>query len=231
MSVRSLNSVEVANDLYGRVTVDGEFEMLHGADANQDTDITIWQYSTSSTATDNWTGNPFTSSVIKPTAISVENPGRWLKRKCLVQGDWNQATSTHPEYIKNKPSIPSALSVAVTSIAAAARNFDQAYQVDTDQYAEIRVSVSITCTLSLAGGTSGEVFLEYSADGSTGWTLAGKLAGSNTGTLTIGLNTSQITGGEVSCMLEPGYYWRLRTNTISGTPTYAFTGGTESVYN
>ncbi len=121
-------------------------------------------------------------------------------------------------------------SPVVTSIASGARNFNQAYQLSTTKYSDIRVSSQISCSLSLAGGQSGQIFLEYSADGSTGWTLAGLVPSSNTGTLTVGLNTVQISGGQISTPLPPGYYWRLRTNNVTGTPTYTFTGGVEVIY-
>lgn len=121
-------------------------------------------------------------------------------------------------------------SPVITSVATGARNFNQAYQVSTTKYVDVRVCAQVSCNLSLSGGQSGQVFLEYSADGSTNWTLAALVPASNTGTLTIGLNTTQISGGQASIILPPSYYWRMRTNNVTGTPTYTFTGGTETVY-
>lgn len=118
---------------------------------------------------------------------------------------------------------------APTAISSGARNFNQAYQLSSTAYSKISVSPQIACSLSLAGGASGQVILEISPDGSTGWIFCKMIAGSNTGSLTIGLNTSQISGGCMDQDLPPGYYWRLRTNNVSGTPTYTFNGGSETI--
>ncbi len=119
----------------------------------------------------------------------------------------------------------------VTSTASGARNFNQAYQVSSTKYVDIRVSASISNSLTLSGGSSGEVYLEYSADGSTGWALAGRAANASTGTVVVGISTTAIGGGQMGVILPPGYYWRLRTNNVSGTPTYTFTGGVEILYS
>jgi hypothetical protein len=116
-----------------------------------------------------------------------------------------------------------------TAIASGGRNFNQAYQVSSTSYSKISLSPQISCTLSLSGGSSGQVILEISQDGSTGWIFCKMLTASNTGTLTVGLNTTQITGGALDQDLPPGYYWRLRTNNVAGTPTYTFNGGSETI--
>src|SRR6185437_3396256 len=115
-------------------------------------------------------------------------------------------------------------------IASGARNFNQAYQVSTTSQSHISVSPQLSCSLSLSGGTSGTIVLEISANGSTGWIFQGEISGSNTGTLTIGLNTTQITGGQMTADLPAGYYWRLTTTNVTGTPTYTFNGGYYTTY-
>lgn len=117
-----------------------------------------------------------------------------------------------------------------TAIAAGDRNFNQAYQISATRPARISVSVELSCSLSLSGGTSGQVILETSADGSTNWIFSGMVTASNTGSLTIGLNTTQISGSSLVENLPIGYYWRIRTNTITGTPTYTFNGGNQRTY-
>lgn len=117
-----------------------------------------------------------------------------------------------------------------TAIAAGARNFNQAYQVSSTLQSRIQVSSSISCNLSLSGGQSGVVTLEISANGSTGWIYIGEIPASNTGTLTIGLNTTQISGGQLTADLPAGYYWRLTTSNVVGTPTYTFRGGSYITY-
>lgn len=113
---------------------------------------------------------------------------------------------------------------------SSSRSFNFAYQLSASRWSQLWVSATISCSLSLTSGQSGEVFLEYSADGSTNWTLCGKISGSNTGTLTIGLNTTQLSGSQLSILLPPGYYWRMRTNNVTGTPTYTLHGGSKIIY-
>lgn len=117
-----------------------------------------------------------------------------------------------------------------TAIASAGRNFNQAYQISSSVQSHISVSPQLSCNLSLAGGQSGTVILEISANGTSGWIFEGELVGSNTGTLTIGLNTTQLTGTQLSADLPIGYYWRLTTTNVTGTPTYTFNGGNYTTY-
>lgn len=119
---------------------------------------------------------------------------------------------------------------APTAIASGGRNFNQSYQLSSTRPSKIKVSVNISCSLTLTSGASGEVILEISPNGSSGWVYAGQISGSNTGSLSIGINTTQITGATIDEDLPAGYYWRLRTNNITGTPTYIFNGGNERVY-
>lgn len=116
------------------------------------------------------------------------------------------------------------------AIAAGARNFGTAYQISTTVQSSISVSSQLSCALSLTGGQSGTITMEISPNGSTGWIYIGQISGSNTGTLTVGLSTNQITGGSIRAELPIGYYWRLTTNNLVGTPTYTFNGGSYITY-
>lgn len=84
-------------------------------------------------------------------------------------------------------------------------------------------SIDITTTLSLTGGTSGKVTLQEATSSSfaSGVTTVAQYTNSNTGTLTIGLNTSQIGTAVLSGVIPPGYYYRFATTNITGTPTYS----------
>ncbi len=114
MSVRVSNAAEVKADLYGRITTDGEYEMLFGETANGDIPLSMWQYDASSSASDDFEGG-----VIKPT-LQTGN-GRWLRRWKLIQPDWNQSDDSAQDYIKNKPNVSIlAPSGAITMYGAAA---------------------------------------------------------------------------------------------------------------
>lgn len=117
-----------------------------------------------------------------------------------------------------------------TAITSGSRNFNQAYQVSSTVQSRISVSAKMSCVLSLTAGASGTILLEISANGTSGWIYQGEINGSNTGSLTIGLNTTQITGGQLIADLPAGYYWRLTTTNVSGTPTYTFNGGSYTTY-
>lgn len=119
---------------------------------------------------------------------------------------------------------------APTAIASGAKSFNTAYQVSSTNASNISVSPQITCALSLTGGASGIITLDISPNGTSGWITVGTLPGSNTGTLTIGLATSQISGGQLSYDLPIGYYYRMTTNNVTGTPTYTFNGGAYKIY-
>jgi hypothetical protein len=109
------------------------------------------------------------------------------------------------------------------------RLFNTAYRMSTTNMVEVRLSAQVSCNLSLSGGQSGQIILEKSANGTSNWIQVGIIPASNTGTLTVGLNTTQISGGQISTTLPIGWYWRLRTNNITGTPTYTFFGGEKEI--
>lgn len=85
----------------------------------------------------------------------------------------------------------------------------------------VNASVDITTTLSLTGGTAGKVALqEATSSGFTSPITVAQYTNSNTGTLTIGLNTSQIGTASLSAIVPQSYYYRLVTTNVTGTPTY-----------
>ena len=112
-----------------------------------------------------------------------------------------------------------------TLTAMTTKSLNVAYQVSTTKDTRICVSAKVTCNLSLTGGADGSIILEISPNGSTGWVFAGEIDGSNTGTLTVGLNTTQKTGSTLYAPVKAGYYWRLRTVTNSGTPVFSWNAG------
>lgn len=126
-------------------------------------------------------------------------------------------------------SIPPTFSVP-TSISSGARSFNTAYQISSTRPCKISISPQIACVLSLTTGQAGNVQLQISANGTTGWITIGQLTASSTGTLVIGLNTSQVSGTQLVSELPIGYYWKALTTNTTGTPTYTFNGGSQTVY-
>lgn len=86
----------------------------------------------------------------------------------------------------------------------------------------VNASVSITSTISLTTGQTGTVSLQY-ADNSgftTNLVTVQSFSNGNTGSLTIGLNLSQVATAALTGIVPAGKYYRLLTTNVTGTPTY-----------
>lgn len=147
-------------------------------------------------------------------------PNPTLSTSGVSAGDYMTVT------VNTKGLVSAGRNPAFTSLSNTDRVLNTAYQISTTNWCEINVSSKIASNLSLSGGQSGSIILEKSANGSTGWTYVGEIDGSSTGTLTLGLNTTQINGASLYTKLPPGYYWRLRT---TGTGTFTFNGGEQTI--
>lgn len=133
-------------------------------------------------------------------------------------------------FIGNTLNIPTPPTLTInipTNIASGTRSFGTAYRESATDAYNISLGVQLSCNLSLSGGQSGYVELEISANGTTGWSVIGgqRVSGSNIGSLTIGLNTTQITGAPLEYDIPLGYYYRMISTNVTGTPTYSFIGG------
>lgn len=115
------------------------------------------------------------------------------------------------------------LAAQARSFSTPARALDTAYQPSASKDTLGFWSVSVPCALSLTGGENGAVVLEYADNSgmSTNLVTVGTFRNGNTGTLTLGLNTLQIYGGQISGVIPAGKYFRLRTVDTTGTPTQA----------
>lgn len=139
-----------------------------------------------------------------------------------IQSDWSQTNTSSLDYIKNKP--------AARSQSAVTRSIGSTgFQVSTTRDSEVHYSIEISTTLSLTGGQTGTVFLEISSDNST-WVEAGRFTNGNTGSLTIGLNLTQIQGGQLSAYVPTSYYVRLRSSSVTGSPTFSYRSGQEMLF-
>lgn len=133
--------------------------------------------------------------------------------------------------VDTKGRVTSAGNMSVpTAISSGGRNFNQAYQISASAQTKISISASISCNLTLSGGQAGNVQLQISPNGSTGWITMAQLTASNTGLVVVGVSTTQISGGQLVADVPAGYYWRAVTTNTTGTPTYTFNGGHEITY-
>lgn len=101
------------------------------------------------------------------------------------------------------------------------KSLNTSYQLSMYRDAMVSYSVQITSTLSLSGGQSGTTNLQTSPDNST-WTTIATQVNNNTGSLTIGLNTSNVQSGSLTGFVPAAYYVRIST---SGSSTFAWQSG------
>lgn len=95
------------------------------------------------------------------------------------------------------------------------------YQPSTTRDAMVTTGASIVATLSLSGGQTGQVLIQISPDNVT-YTTVATLVNGNTGSLTIGLNTTQSQSCSAAFMVPKGFYFKLVS---SGTATMTALAG------
>lgn len=113
----------------------------------------------------------------------------------------------------------------VTTAAAA-----NGFQLSSTRDAVASYSVQVSTTATIGGNASGYVALEIAATNSTtaaDWKEIGRVTNSQTISLAIILQSVQISGGILMGVIPSGYYVRLRTVNVSGTPTYTYNSGQE----
>lgn len=96
----------------------------------------------------------------------------------------------------------------------------------------VMYSVNIVTTASIGGASAGEILLEISPTNSSTstWTVVNRIKNSQTITLAIVLNSVQDITYTIMGNVPAGYYVRLRSATISGTPTYTYITGQETQF-
>lgn len=139
------------------------------------------------------------------------------------QADWNETDSDSVAFIKNKPTFSS------RSQSSATRSLNNVFQISSTRDSLVNYSVEISCTLNLATGQAGTVYLEIASDSSFTSNVqeVARFYNQNSGSLTIGLNLTQSTASTLSGYVPAGYYCRLRTENAIGTPTFTYRSGQE----
>lgn len=115
--------------------------------------------------------------------------------------------------------------------STATRALNTIYRVSTTRPAWVTYSVQLTVTATIAGGQNGDVVLEIASDAAF-TTAVQTLSISGLGqvySLAVAIQGVQPQTGVVSGFIPAGYYARLRTVNNTGTPTYLFRAGQETV--
>lgn len=198
----------------------------------------------------NWTANSGPAAILnKPTLSPVATSGSYADLvgvptipAAQVNTDWNAssgkaqllnkpslaAVAVSGSYtdLTNKPTIP-----AAASQSSVTRSLNTAFQISSTRNAFVSYSVQLTVTASISGGQNGDVILEIASDsGFTTNVQTVSIAGlGQTYTLAIALQGVQPQTGVVSGFVPVGYYTRLRTVNNTGTPTYSYRAGQETL--
>lgn len=106
------------------------------------------------------------------------------------------------------------------------------FQISATRDAEASYSVAIGTSVSLSGNSSGYVALEICPTNSAtaaNWVEVSRVTSGQSGTLVLGLTLNQSGGSPNFARVPAGYYAKLRSVNVSGTPTYALNGQQEVI--
>lgn len=114
----------------------------------------------------------------------------------------------------------------IQTVAAQANGFRLSTTLDT----LVNYSVAITTTATIGVAASGVVVLEVCATNSAAagdWQEIGRVSVGQTISVAVALQSIGISSGQLSGIVPAGYYARLRSSNVSGTPTYTYNSGQE----
>lgn len=104
------------------------------------------------------------------------------------------------------------------------------FTVSADRNSRVYYTISISCTATIGGASSGTVKLQASLDGGATWNDAPSIGNSNTVTLAIALNSVSINTSPLIFELPAGALCKFVTTT-SGTTTITWVNGIEVTYD
>lgn len=115
---------------------------------------------------------------------------------------------------------------SIVTTAAAANG----WQLSSTRDASVFYSVNVNTTATIAGNADGYIVLEVAATNSTtasDWKEVSRTRNGQALSLALTLQSVQNIGGELMNIVPAGYYARLRSVNVSGTPTYTYVSGQE----
>lgn len=180
--------------------------LIRGVSVIGDTLPEVWAYDAASTATDDGV------TVLKPNSLTITDPGRYLR-----------------QFVINAP-LTRTFNNAPGRALVSVNNVANGFQISSSKDTSVNYSVSISTSVSLSGNSSGYAVLEICSTNSVtpgDWAEIARTASGQSGSLVVGLVLNQTGGGNLSGMVPAGYYARIRTVNVSGTPTYAMNGQQE----
>lgn len=169
------------------------------------------------------------------TPYSASNPSSFVSQSgartavsLTTTGTSGAATYNSSTGVLNVPNYtPPA--VPARSQSAATRALNTVFQVSATRDALVNYSVQCTITASIAGGQSCDVVLEIATDAAftAGVQTVGIVGTGQTYTLAVAIQGVQPQTAQVTGYVPAGYYARLRTVNVTGSPSFQFRAGQE----
>lgn len=125
-----------------------------------------------------------------------------------------------------KRSFNNAPSVTIQTVAAAANG----NQLSSTRDVLAIYSVTMVSTASISGAASGYIVFEICPTNSTtagDWVEVGRVPNGQAVSLAVVLQSVSTGGGQLGTVVPAGYFRRLRSVNVSGTPTYTYNSGQE----
>lgn len=149
-------------------------------------------------------------------------------------GSWNgkldTPTGTGSQYLDGTGT-PTNFTSTARTFTYPSRALNSCFQISATNDAEFHYNVDVTAALSLVSGQTGTVAAtSYTNSGcSAGAQLLTSKQNSNTGTLSIGVSTSQLVTLSVDGMLPAGKWVKIATAQTTGTPSFAIGSAQQEV--
>ena len=166
-----------------------------------------------------------TSDASKPVSTAQQTA---LNAKANTSSLATVATSGSYNDLSNKPTIPTVPAYSQSSVT---RTLNTVFQPSTTRNVLGVYSITIANVLTITGGAAGTVILEIATNSgfTTGVQELGRIANSNSGTLVVGLTLNDSITAQVKGTIPAGNYARLRTVNTTGTPTFTYVSGQETL--
>lgn len=161
----------------------------------------------------------------KPTFSPVATSGSYAdlsNKPALFDGTWG-SLSGKPTFaaVATSGSYTDLVNRPARSFAQPARSLNASFQISTTRDTFVSYSVNISVTSALIAGQEGRVHLEYADD--SGFTTNVVTVASAVNATSGVLNLTNIGAGNVTGWIPVAKYVRIRTENVTGAPTYSLT--------
>lgn len=172
----------------------------------------------------NCAGTPTLTQFYPPIAATISGINSYLLNSTASTTYFPIPTGTGVQYLDGAGTPQTFPTPGTRTFQYPSRALNTCYQISSSQDADFHYGVDITATLSLTGGQAGSVaVISYTNNGCTtgAQQLTPTKENGNTGTLTIGLNTSQIISQSLDGTAPKGKWLKIITANVTSTPTFS----------